>query len=69
MIKRFPSTLTFDLGFAKTFAIGNKLITLGVNSSTSLYYDVKKGKWSEETFNFTKDNIFFSFILIPQMKF
>ena len=37
MIKRFPSTLTFDLGFAKTFAIGNKLITLGVNSSTSLY--------------------------------
>ena len=69
MIKRFPSTLTFDLGFAKTFAIGNKLITLGNISSTALYYEVEKGKWSEETFNLTKDNIFFSFILIPQMKF
>ena len=69
MIKPFPSTFNFDLNYVfNTFSIGNKIITIGNNSSTALYYDVEKDEWSEETFNLTKDNFFFSCTLIPQMK-
>ena len=69
MIKPFPSTFNFDMNYVfNTFSIGNKIITIGNNSSTALYYDVEKDEWSEETFNLTKDNFFFSCTLIPQMK-
>ena len=70
LLKQFPSTLTFDLSFvAKTFSIGNKLVTIGHKSSTVLYYDVEKDKWSEETLNITKNKKYFSCTFIPHIKF
>ena len=69
VIKRFSSTLTFDLkNVANTFSIGSKLITIGDISSTVLYYDAEKDEWSEKKFNLTKDKTMFSCTLIPDMK-
>ena len=65
LLKQFPSKLTFD----NTFSIGNKLVTIGNNSSTVLHYDVEKDEWSEETFNLTRGRSFFSCTFIPQIKF
>ena len=69
LLKRFPSTLKFDLKFSNTFSIGNKLATIGNNSSTVLYYDVEKDEWSEETCNLTKNKSFFSCSFLPHIKF
>ena len=61
-------TICFDPPMAG-FSIGNKLIAIGNNSSTVLYYDVEKDEWSEETCNLTKNKSFFSCSFLPHIKF
>ena len=67
-LKQKSNSVKFRLGSqVQTFCIGSKLITLGDNSSTAMFYDVEKEEWSEEQLGVTEDIAYFGCTTVPMM--